>query len=215
MSNKTIENITIATVWTVIFAFPLLLSYYQQLANDTEINWHEIGVSYFFITAYFALFSLHNYLVIPLLYARKCYGIYALTVVVMLGLFAIAIQDSPRDHNRFMPRDEQRDTPDEQRHDHPDWHDKGQNEPNKRHHTGNRRSGPERDPSPSGRKAGRACASQGPCAGGRPGRQPWPACNGDGTPATQTTERIGAAESEATTGKPKISNQPALLHEHA
>ena len=97
-TNKKV-NICIAAIWIVIFACPLLLHYYLHVAENMQFNWHDLGRTYTFLSAFLLLFLLHHYLVIPLLYARKRYWMYALAVVIMLSGFALFTSNTPRPHH--------------------------------------------------------------------------------------------------------------------
>ena len=99
MKTYKVVNICIAALWTVVFACPLLLQYYYNVAENLSLDWHDLGRTYTFLSAFFLLFLLHHYLVIPLLYARKRYWMYALAVVVMLSGFALFTSNMPRPHH--------------------------------------------------------------------------------------------------------------------
>lgn len=103
MNTKKIVNICIVAIWTVVFACPLLLRYYYNVAENMPFDWHDLSRTYIFLSAFFLLFLLHHYLVIPLLYARKRYWMYALAVVVMLSGFALFTRNTPRDPHHGRP----------------------------------------------------------------------------------------------------------------
>ncbi len=73
----------------VVFACPLLLHYYLYVAEDLQFDWHDLERTYIFLFAYFIIFLVHHYLLLPLLYSRKRYWMYALAVVVMLSGFGL------------------------------------------------------------------------------------------------------------------------------
>lgn len=89
MKTEKIINICVIAIWAIVFAFPLLLQYYIYIVEGRDFDWHDIERTYMSLLAFLVLFLLHHYLVIPLLYARKRYWMYGLTVVVMLSCFAL------------------------------------------------------------------------------------------------------------------------------
>lgn len=130
MKTNKVVNIGIAAIWAVVFVCPLLLQYYYNVAENAQFDWHDLSRTYIFLSAFFLLFLLHHYLVIPLLYARKRYWMYALAVVVMLSGFALFTKNAPHDPHHRRPMKEhvnQRDCPDkkpdgfEKRHKHPEF----------------------------------------------------------------------------------------------
>ena len=110
-TNKKV-NLCIAAIWIVVFACPLLLHYYFYLADDLLLDWYDLGRTYVFLFAYLILFLLHHYLVIPLLYARKRYWMYALAVVVMLSGFAFLTRNTPHAPHHRRPMREHVNRPD-------------------------------------------------------------------------------------------------------
>lgn len=98
MSTKRIENIIITVVWTLIFISPLPFQYYLAVTEKAWINMHDLSMTYSFLFAFFVLFLIHNYLLIPLLHARKRYVIYGASVAIMLFCFALYQKSIPHGH---------------------------------------------------------------------------------------------------------------------
>lgn len=124
MKTEKIMSICIVTVWTIVFICPLLLQYYIYTAEGIEFDWHELKNSYVLLLGFLVLFLLHNYIVIPLLYARKRYRTYALAVVVLLVGFALSSRSFSHSHHNRRParvRVERMERP-EKRFDKPEFH---------------------------------------------------------------------------------------------
>lgn len=107
MKTEKIVNICIVSIWTIVFAFPLLLRYYLYIAEDIAPDWYDLRRTYILLLAFLVLFLIHQYLLIPLLYARKRYSMYAIAVVVMLTCFAMFTRNAPHDPHHGMPMREQ------------------------------------------------------------------------------------------------------------
>lgn len=117
MKINKVVNIGIAAIWAVVFVCPLLLQYYYNVAENMPLDWHDLGRTYFYLSAFLLLFFLHHYLIIPLLYARKRYWMYALAVAVMLSGFALFTRKAShaphigrpqKEHVKRSDRDERR-----------------------------------------------------------------------------------------------------------
>lgn len=94
MKTKTIENIIIAVIWTVVFACPLLFQYYLQVVENAVFDWQDLKITYTHLASLFLLFLVHHFLVIPFLYARKRYLLYGITVGVMLSCYVVFMKAS-------------------------------------------------------------------------------------------------------------------------
>lgn len=65
------ENLIYTTVWTLLFAAPML-SLYVRTANETDVrfNWHEVFFVWSKLSLYLLLFLIHNFFLAPLLTDR-------------------------------------------------------------------------------------------------------------------------------------------------
>lgn len=104
-TNKKV-NLCIALIWAVVFVCPSLLHFYLRVAENMPLDWHDLGRTYVFLSAFLLLFLLHHYLVIPQLYARKRYWMYALAVVVMLSAFALFTRNASHAPHHGRPQKE-------------------------------------------------------------------------------------------------------------
>lgn len=124
MKTEKIVNICVVAIWTVVFVCPLLLQYYIYTTEGIAPDWHETKRTYVILLAFLVLFLIHQYMLIPLLYARKRYSMYAIAVVVMLSGFAMFTRNAPHDRHHGMPRREQVYPPDnpEKQFNRPEFH---------------------------------------------------------------------------------------------
>lgn len=121
MKTKKIESIIIIVIWAVVFLCPLLFQYYLNVAEDIRFDWHDLGRTYAFLFAFFLLFIVHHYLVIPLLFVRKHYSLYTLVVIALLACFALFSRSEPNHHRKRQMKErlEMHEKPDN-RHKNPD-----------------------------------------------------------------------------------------------
>lgn len=106
MKTKRIENIIITVVWVLVFVSPLPFQYYLMVTEDARMNMHDLAMTYSFLLAFFVLFLIHNYLLIPFLYARKRYVLYATSIAVMLVSFVLYQKSVPHGHHPMGSRKE-------------------------------------------------------------------------------------------------------------
>lgn len=106
MNTNKIRNIAMIVVWAIVFVCPLLLQYYQLVAENEPFDWHEMCLTYMNIVAFFILFVVHHYVFLPLLYARKRYYWYALAVIAMLSGFLLFQRVDHKMHRRGGPKAE-------------------------------------------------------------------------------------------------------------
>ena len=112
MKTEKIVNICIVTIWAIVFACPLLLQYYIYIAKGIVPDWYDLRRTYVLLLAFLVLFLIHQYLLIPLVYARKHYPVYGMAVVVMLTCFALFTRNAPHTPHHEMPMSGQASRPD-------------------------------------------------------------------------------------------------------
>lgn len=97
----------------MVFLCPVLFQYYLNVAEDIRFDWYDLGRTYGYLLAFFLLFIIHNYLVIPFLFVRKHYLSYALMVIALLSCFALFSGKEHGHHRkgRMKERMEMRDRP--------------------------------------------------------------------------------------------------------
>ena len=107
------ENVIYLAVWGILFLAPLL-SYYVRTANDSAISfdWTEIMMVWQHFGLYLLLFTIHNFLLAPLLVHQHKRLLYFSAVAVIVVGFAIwQFTHHPRFHDRKPPMEMRGDHP--------------------------------------------------------------------------------------------------------
>ena len=87
MTNIKIANLIWGSVWVVVFALPAVLQYLLPSGESSHIHPEPLLLTYAVIAAFFLMFLVHNYVLIPWLYNRKRYVWHILAVVVLMLCF--------------------------------------------------------------------------------------------------------------------------------
>lgn len=110
MTANKIENIVIAALWLIVFLWPLMPMYYFMSVEGMPFHVEMLEYVYSYLAAFFILFAIHHYVIVPALYGKKHYRRYALTVVVLLTCFTLYLTKWSPD-SRFRDQFAQHDKP--------------------------------------------------------------------------------------------------------
>ena len=88
------ENLVYLTVWGMLFLAPLLVSYVRVLYGlGLRFYWIEVFVVWQMLAVYLLLFTIHNFLLAPLLFDKRKRFLYFLISTIILLFFAISIHN--------------------------------------------------------------------------------------------------------------------------
>lgn len=80
------EWLIIVVAWIVIFALEPLYVYYIHQTYDFEFSWIRVFSSWIHTAAFFILFIIHHFLLVPYIY-KKRYKTYGIALTITLAIF--------------------------------------------------------------------------------------------------------------------------------
>lgn len=84
------EYLIYLTVWGVLFLAPILTAHVRARYNFYfSFDWGEVFLVWRQLAAYFLLFVLHNFLLVPLVYHKRKIVLYFSVVIILVTAFAI------------------------------------------------------------------------------------------------------------------------------
>lgn len=84
------EYLIYLTVWGMLFLAPILTAHVRARYNSYfSFDWGEVFLVWRLLAAYFLLFVLHNFLLVPLVYHKRKIVLYFSAVIILVTAFAI------------------------------------------------------------------------------------------------------------------------------
>ena len=85
------ENLLLAAVWMLVYAFSPLYMWYASLVNHFPFRWGEVCDIWMLTTAFLILFIIHHVVLVPRLFLKKRYTAYGILLAICMSLFLVAI----------------------------------------------------------------------------------------------------------------------------
>lgn len=98
------ENLILALVWLLIYAYDPLYMYYANMVSDFDVRWETILELWSYTTAFLILFLVHHYLLVPKSFAKKKVWQYVTGVILIFSAFTAFILCN--NHNHFEEKHE-------------------------------------------------------------------------------------------------------------